>query len=266
MTEGVTSFLDITKRSADILFILVNLRLNNADEDSALDRAINQFGADLERRGRVVRAHPHKFHEVQKEVRDKSWPAETAAQIEQRTDPFMIVLDQDFRTFNPRSHVWAIKWFPNSPSLVSDLQHAFTLLARKLRSGENVIEHLNEAHAEEPATESSEGDEGAGEALLVAEAQTTETALPTPVQTHTSPTIEQEASGTETRSDGDDYDRLIDRNEVARLTSMSYSWVGVQRKKRRDGESHQFDVEPIYVGKSVRYRLGDVMDWIRARQ
>ncbi len=41
--------------------------------------------------------------------------------------------------------------------------------------------------------------------------------------------------------------------DVARRLNMSPSWVRGQRRKRKLGEPHLLDLEPRYIGKSVRY-------------
>lgn len=46
--------------------------------------------------------------------------------------------------------------------------------------------------------------------------------------------------------------------EVARLLSMSPSWVRGQRFRRQHGEEHIFDLDPCYLGKSPRYSRASV--------
>lgn len=54
---------------------------------------------------------------------------------------------------------------------------------------------------------------------------------------------------------------LLNDKEVARLLSMSSSWVRNQRFKQSRGEEHVFDVTPCHIGKSVRYPYGAVHKW-----
>ena len=55
---------------------------------------------------------------------------------------------------------------------------------------------------------------------------------------------------------------LICDKEVARLIGMSPSWVRVQRWKRRSDQEHIFNVDPIMIGASPRYRTEDIEVWI----
>ena len=50
--------------------------------------------------------------------------------------------------------------------------------------------------------------------------------------------------------------------EIASELRMSVSWVRKQRWLRRRGEEHVFTVDPVMIGKTPRYRQGDVIGWI----
>lgn len=50
--------------------------------------------------------------------------------------------------------------------------------------------------------------------------------------------------------------------EIASQLRMSVSWVRKQRWLRRHGDDHVFTVDPVMIGKTPRYRQGDVLSWI----
>ncbi len=50
--------------------------------------------------------------------------------------------------------------------------------------------------------------------------------------------------------------------EIASELRMSVSWVRKQRWLRRREEEHVFTVDPVMIGKTPRYRHGDVQTWI----
>ena len=58
--------------------------------------------------------------------------------------------------------------------------------------------------------------------------------------------------------------RLVDDAQIAKLLSMSRSWVRKQRFLRRRELRHDFTIDPVMIGSSPRYRLVDVMAWIDA--
>jgi predicted DNA-binding transcriptional regulator AlpA len=55
---------------------------------------------------------------------------------------------------------------------------------------------------------------------------------------------------------------LINDAKVARLLSMSPSWVRGQRYKRRHGLPHELAVDPVHIGASPRYVASDVFEWL----
>ena len=58
--------------------------------------------------------------------------------------------------------------------------------------------------------------------------------------------------------------RLVDDAQIAERLSMSRSFIRKQRFLRRRGLPHVFDIDPVMIGSSPRYRLEDVMAWIDA--
>ncbi len=58
--------------------------------------------------------------------------------------------------------------------------------------------------------------------------------------------------------------RLVDDAYVAKLISMSRSFLRKQRFLRRRGLPHVFDIDPVMIGSSPRYPLEDVEAWIAA--
>lgn len=57
--------------------------------------------------------------------------------------------------------------------------------------------------------------------------------------------------------------RLINDETLARILDISVYWVRNQEKLRRKGQEHSLDIDPIYIGKSKRYRLSDIEAWIQ---
>jgi predicted DNA-binding transcriptional regulator AlpA len=64
----------------------------------------------------------------------------------------------------------------------------------------------------------------------------------------------------------DDSTRLIRDADIARLTSMSKSWVRKQRMNRRRGLPHVLTIDPVRIGSVPRYRLNDVEAWLAAQR
>ena len=60
--------------------------------------------------------------------------------------------------------------------------------------------------------------------------------------------------------------RLVDDAYIAKRLSMSRSFLRKQRFLRRRGLPHVFDIDPVMIGSSPRYRREDLMAWINARE
>lgn len=56
--------------------------------------------------------------------------------------------------------------------------------------------------------------------------------------------------------------QLMNDRDVSRITAMSQSWVRRQRMMRRQGLEHVFDIDPVMLGSSPRYRQSDVDSWL----
>ena len=59
--------------------------------------------------------------------------------------------------------------------------------------------------------------------------------------------------------------KLLCDKEIAHLLSMSPSWVRVERFKRRHGQPHCLNIDPVMIGRSPRYKAHDVHSWMGAR-
>src|SRR5207253_2102689 len=58
-------------------------------------------------------------------------------------DPFMLVINVDFKTFDPSVHPWSIIWFSDFRADASRLYRVFRALALRVRQGENVFQYLH---------------------------------------------------------------------------------------------------------------------------
>jgi hypothetical protein len=265
VSEGVSTFLNVGKAGTEYIFLLLNFRPNGPKQAEIFDQLINQFGADLETKGRVIRAYAHKFHNVLSEVLDKPWPDDTAKKIEESTGPFLVIIDQDFTRFDPRTHDWAIEWFSSSLDPERNLRQIFTKIVRLVRSGGDVfgISDGDQVNSLEQVNDPATVDIGqvsvADEGELIAQARN-DTSSSSP-----SPMPRRENGNDEKAPENAEADHLINDKEVARLTAMSLSWVRKERHLRNNGKAHVFNIDPVMVGTSPRYKISEVSAWIKAR-
>jgi hypothetical protein len=60
-----------------------------------------------------------------------------------------------------------------------------------------------------------------------------------------------------------DSHQLLNDMDIAGILGVSKPWVRVERFKRRHGESHNFNIDPVMIGSMPRYRIADVHAWIK---
>jgi predicted DNA-binding transcriptional regulator AlpA len=53
--------------------------------------------------------------------------------------------------------------------------------------------------------------------------------------------------------------------DIARITSMSKSWVRKQRMLKKQGHPHQLTIDPVRIGRSVRYPRELFEAWLAER-
>lgn len=56
---------------------------------------------------------------------------------------------------------------------------------------------------------------------------------------------------------------LIRDKVIADRLSMSVSWVKSERAKRLRGDPHRLTLDPVYLGRSIRYRSSDLERFVR---
>ncbi len=56
-------------------------------------------------------------------------------------------------------------------------------------------------------------------------------------------------------------DRYLADKDVAAILSVSPAWLRKQRYLRRNGMEHILGIDPIYLGRSPRYRESEIIKW-----
>ena len=113
-----------------------------------LNRQADAFGMDLGPSGLLVQAYPQRMYEIAREVLNKSWPTEIAERFHSDPEPIMLIIDQDWQSFNPREHSFGIIWVSQFSSDPGTVRPFLQSLARLSREGD-VISYLCEVAARE---------------------------------------------------------------------------------------------------------------------
>jgi hypothetical protein len=122
------------------LLVVANSYVDSVREE--LDRQAQAFADDLEGRALLAQSLPAQARRTAREVVEKPWPPALAERMDDESNPFIVVIDQAFRDFDPREHAYAVVWlsdFYEDPNAVRPLLQT---LARKTKKSEDVIEYL----------------------------------------------------------------------------------------------------------------------------
>jgi predicted DNA-binding transcriptional regulator AlpA len=269
MSEKVSSFLSVKKGEQEYLFFLVNESGYSTKIQDVLEANVEPFGKDLDIQGKIVRAYDTKGSETYGQVKSKPWTSEVAARIDGELDPFLLIIENDFAAFDPRTHRWSILWFSSFAQEPESLPRMLHKLVKLAAANKDLFEYVNsleskpeevELLASDKPVAASTGEhqpEVEKEAVLGSEIEVTSS---TAAQDRTI-----EAPAVVEPPQEDDH-QLINSKDVAEMVSMSYSYVRGQKSQRDLGEPHDFDVEPVMVGTSVRYVLSEVKEWIKKRK
>lgn len=149
MSEKVSTFLNVELRGYRYLFFLVTWNDFVSEIRSELERQIEAFGEVLGPSGAVVQAFKSMSRKTYEEVVGKQWGEKIAKQIRSDPDPFMLIVNVDFRDFDPESNQWSIVRFSDFGESPNSIYRLLAALARKVDAGEDLHKYLRGVAAKE---------------------------------------------------------------------------------------------------------------------
>ena len=102
------------------------------------------FGAEIEEKGFVVLSHGKTSSYTSDQVMSKEWPKEIQERFKAETEPFILIMDEDFNSFKPNGHHWVIIWFSDYQGDPAQGHKVLQQLLRKIRAGSNLFIDLQE--------------------------------------------------------------------------------------------------------------------------
>ena len=132
---------------------MVNPHLGGeTDATLELDHQLRGFGRQLRAGAGVAHTYPEQAFSAYREVLDKPW-APWAQDVRQRMEdtnhPFLLAIDKDFASFDPRNDSWAILWLPEVRREDGDdgdnrLALIFTRIAQAVTRGRDVFDYFGD--------------------------------------------------------------------------------------------------------------------------
>ncbi len=102
------------------------------------------FGAEIEDKGFVVLSDRKKSFDTAEQVRLKEWPEEVRNRLEADMQPFILIIDKDFKDFEPNKHQFVIIWLSDYVGDPDQVHNVLLRLLRKIKTGSNLFKELQE--------------------------------------------------------------------------------------------------------------------------
>ena len=142
MSGIVSSFEKVKIGEFNYLFFIVTWNDYNTGIAEEIEKQFEPFGADLGLKGQVVKAFKRASFDTGKEVLSKNWPKKTKEKLESSQDPILLIIDEDFGSFNPEYNPWTIIWFSEYFKETDKIYRIFSLLSNKMKKDEDLFEFL----------------------------------------------------------------------------------------------------------------------------
>ena len=134
-----------------------------------LNRQAEAFAADLRGEGVLARSFPQRIYDTAREVLDKPWPSDVSDRMEYDSDPFIVVIDQPFREFDPQEHPYAVVWLADFHTDPESVRPLLQTLARKTKADDDVVLYLRDvAQQAQRAARAEEGADALSAAARIA--------------------------------------------------------------------------------------------------
>jgi hypothetical protein len=142
MSALVSSFDRVEIGDLDYLFFLVFWNELKTPLTEQLKEQIEPFGSSIGEKGMIVKAFQRASYNTADEVIRKHWPEDVLKRLMSEQDPYMLIINTDFKAFSPKEHSWSIIWFSEHWEKPDRIYRIFGQLARKIQSGEDIFSML----------------------------------------------------------------------------------------------------------------------------
>jgi hypothetical protein len=144
MSARVSTLLNEVLGGGRYIFLLVEWNDYAYGVRDELNRQAQAFGLDLGPEATPVQAYQQRMYDIGAEVVAKAWPEEIKARFDTDQDPIILIIDQDWAAFDPRSNAYAIIWISDLHQDPAAVRPLFQQIAYRTRKGEDVISYLRD--------------------------------------------------------------------------------------------------------------------------
>lgn len=145
MSSKISNFMEAKIGDHPYLFLLF-IKGYQTQLKEALEKQVEAFGQDMgPGGGLVVQKFAQEIDDRAHEIISKAWPAGFANRLEEETDPFMLIIDKDYKKFDPQHDRWAIIWFSDYKDNVSEVPNVLHRLAKLSREHNDIFAYVHSA-------------------------------------------------------------------------------------------------------------------------
>jgi len=142
MSARVSSFEKVKLGDYDYLFFLVAWDDYETTVKEQLDDNAEKFGENIGTAGLIVQAYDKDKWATAKQIVDKDW-GELNERIRSEQEPFLLLINTDFATFNPQTNNWGIIWINDYSEDKDSIPQLFFSIQSRIRKGENLFDFFN---------------------------------------------------------------------------------------------------------------------------
>lgn len=150
MSAKVSSFENVEIGNYDYLFFVVAWNDYETSIKGEIDRHFDKFGEHIGLKNLVVKAYDQATYETADQILNKDW-GDLDERIRNEQNPFLLVINTDFSSFEPKYNDWGIIWLDNYFEEESSVPMLFMEIQSKLKDGENLFDYF-ESMKQRPET------------------------------------------------------------------------------------------------------------------
>ncbi len=147
MEWSVWSLNHVERAHRDVIVILLAWNRFSTRVGEELKKHSQEFGHLMSYKGVLVLPYDDRMREALVEITAKPWPEAVKARIEAEQYPFLLIIDRDFRDFDPCRDQFAFVWFSDLKGHEDTVPEVLDAIARKIDRREDLFAYLAEVAA-----------------------------------------------------------------------------------------------------------------------
>ncbi len=137
--EKVSSLSHLALRRSQYIFLLVGESHQKDTLQKALDASFEAFGDEGGQPIRAVRATRGHHRDIYAELQAKRWPKEIKSRIRSERQPILVIINSDFKLFDPQDDDWRIVWLGDARTPGNSIPHLLRAFTRAIEYDEDVF-------------------------------------------------------------------------------------------------------------------------------